>query len=347
MITLNSMRYSFINTKLSGRKSKLIDFTLFEKLKAAESFDDVLRMLNSTPYSQVASEITGNAPDSTKIDRLLSEHYLEEYRALSSNLPKKAKLYAEIFEKRFYFRGLKSVLFGVHSGMSYDDINEFLILPEKERNELEKLARSASITLIIDDIQDYRLTKALSEAYIHYKDTNNVIFFDLAVDKFYYATLVDGAKEILRGFDKKVVLSYIGRVIDIINILVIMRGIRAGIPEDQLNDYLIKHFFKLKHCWSDLIKARSINAVMHALEDSIYESVAREFQKKRKQSISSIELFLQKLLLSETQKLWLTPFNIGIFFAYFERKKIEIQNLRSVLLGKLNDLEEKEIHLIY
>ncbi|MHA1166959.1 MAG: V-type ATPase subunit [Candidatus Hodarchaeales archaeon] len=336
MMTLSSMRYSFINTKLSGRKSKFIDSNLFEKLRAADSYDSVLRLLNSTPYNQIATELIGNKPTGLIIDRYLSEHYLEEYRALSGNLPGKAKQFAEIYKKRFYFKGLKSVIYGVHAGLSYEDINEFLILPEKEKSELEERTRTASLTRIIEEIQDSRLAKVLFEANSHYKISRNPIFFDLAIDKYYYASLIRGANDLLSGLDKRVVLRYVGYVIDIINIITVLRGIRARIPEDQLDDYLIKHFYKLKHCWSDLVKAKSINAVMNVLEGSIYDSIAQEFQQRRKLSMSEVEIFLQELLLSESQKLWLIPFNIGIFFAYFERKKMEIQQLRSILLEKMN-----------
>ena len=84
------------------------------------------------------------------------------------------------------------------------------------------------------------------------------------------------------------------------------------------------------------------------LEDTPYRAIAREFKDETGKafSIRDMEHSFQKLFYNYSKKLWLTPFNIGNFLAYFDGKKIENQNLRSVLLGKMNGLSEREIKLI-
>jgi vacuolar-type H+-ATPase subunit C/Vma6 len=314
---------------------------------AADNIDAVLRLLSSTPYTQEVSMLLGGKLTNEKVDSLLLTHYTREFNALSRHLPGKSRRFAELYEKRFYINGLKSVIHGVHSGASLDEISEFLILSANEKTELENLATTGSIPRIIESVTDSGLRDALLLANSRYEDTGDIVHFDFVIDNYYYTSLVKGAKTLLGGHDKSVTLNYLGSIIDIINILSILRGIGFGIPEEQIQDYIINHFYRLKDIWRDLIKVKNTATILNILERTVYHSVAREFQKEiEKRSIREIEYIFQKLLLEQSKKLWLTPFTIGNFFAYIEGKKSEIQNLRSILLGKMGGLSENEIKIL-
>ncbi|MFW9995852.1 MAG: V-type ATPase subunit [Candidatus Odinarchaeota archaeon] len=346
---LSTMRYSYIYTKLRARKSRFLDTLFYEKLIGAENTVAILRMLSPTPYAGAVTELLSGDIKSETIDKLLVDLYNYEFEMLSRFLPKRARKYAKLYERRAFFDAIRSVIRGKHSGLEPEEIDEYLVLPSSSRKELDKLTSLGTIEQIVDAVPDKLLRKALQQAYTRFTVTGNVTYFELAIDNYYYTTLGEGAKKVLRGLDKKVATQHVLEIIEMLNILTILRGKRHGIPEEELREYTIEQFYKLKYYWHNLLQAKSEVDVLNILEETTYGPILQDYRDAsgKISSFRELELGFQKFLYERSKKLWATPFNIGNFLAYFDGRKIETQNLRSILLGKLNGLSGDEIKILY
>lgn len=84
-----TMDYSYLNARIRGKKTQLLNNNDFERLVRATDLDELSRILNSTAYSGRLTQRLQEKPlpGGQEIDKLLTENFLGQYIFLGDFLP--------------------------------------------------------------------------------------------------------------------------------------------------------------------------------------------------------------------------------------------------------------------
>jgi len=169
---LSVSSYAFINAKIRGKKSRFLSAGDYERLYKAPSIEELARILSS---SSMANEdlnhvlLSSDGLNSRKVDRLLSQQFIQETRQLSRVLPNYAQRFITAFFERIYFDALKLIIKSKDAGLTREQSLDLLIIPDyKDTVAMERMLDLPGIPQIIEAIPEPWIKISLQEALSDY-----------------------------------------------------------------------------------------------------------------------------------------------------------------------------------
>jgi|GEM_PF-2283358 len=338
---LDVHKYSFINAKIRGMKSRLLDDVKYRQLLETTHLEGFLKVLQETAYAPQLMDVDSGDPDISEITRALDQNLLKTYHTIF-------KFFNPKVESSFLFQllgkleveNLKIILRGKYKGVSAPLISDTLVETNGySKLDFEELLNSKDIAHFISELSSSPYGSVLEKTLPIFEKEHRTIVLERCFDRVHYTQLWDAMNQ-LSGLDRDMVKMYLGSFFDVTNIMIILRYrlFYEMMPQDIS---AMMHPMKYK------LSAEDAERLLSVTEEDYRDVFAGTYYGKRVgpyQNLSELERSLNLVLLSVIRKM-LTgpPFHLGTLVAYLSLKEIEVNNLKSIAEGKRHALGEEDI----
>lgn len=330
-------KYAFLNAKVRGKMSKLLDEEKMRELNHSSDLDHAVTILKDTHYAGMFDQIQ-NPSDLSEIERNL---ILAEYEAYDEIYSLSTGSVIEVFGvlKSWYeMEEVKSALRawyrkqqGMQSTFTHSGISDIPLDEAVGAKTLEDIA------LILKDSPYGSVVSAVGETI---KKRQSIFPLEIALDQDYYRRLWNAIGK-LSDQDKRVATRIIGIEVDLKNLQWVIRGLMYyKMSASDLVDDMLPHGWRIQPTITReaLAKIDPGEVLGHLSVGPYSELLAAWSSRAPREGAALIESVLWDILVREVRlSLAGFPFTIGTPLAYCLLKRIEIQNiirvLESIVLG--------------
>lgn len=341
--------YAYSNAFVRALKSRFLTISQYDSMLKAKNDQEALRSLFETVYGYYSKELIGEALSLKKLDEFILKSFYKDYDRIMNSIKNESikRIVSKIYSKH-ELDYLKTIFKGLKNNLKPKEILElipsFLIEKNKDYSEL---ANSKSLEEFIEKIKNEDLKEIFELALKDYEKTKSIVLTETLIDKHLYLKVWDFVQK-LKGIDKKVLESIIGAEIDLANISLIVRAKQFNLPEKSIKNLIIPVRYNLLD--------KEIEEALKALNnlDSINALIAGYYKKpmlleyselaRKENDVSIFETGLKRFLVILNLSSFIGyPFHVGIIVAYLNLKMFEGQDIRAILIGKRDGLENERI----
>lgn len=324
---MNKMDYGRSVVTIRVLEKKLFTQSRLNRMIDVETPEEVLKILGETEYSQNMSEIA-NLQEYELILKRETERVFNLVRELSND----TKI-VDVLSLKYDYHNLK-VLFK----SKFLDIDMSNLLMNAGILDIDKLKVKFELKNYFDLADEF--VSAIKEVEKNFSENHNPQMIDIIIDKYYYKHLSRIAKQI----DSKLINNYVSGIIDFQNIITLFR------VKKQNKD--INFLEKVVYEGGNINREKIIDS-LNDTSDTILSKFKRE--KISSYLVNGIESYSESNKLSDLEKnrdnflLSLTEdskyilFGPEPLFTYLLVKENEINSIRVIMVGKLNNINTKEI----
>lgn len=330
--------YAFPRARIGAMRSLFLDREAYNGLLEAGELGDAVSLLKLSSYGEELGKL--NSPGMDEVERILRRSLLSDYQKLTTSLYGFGKIFIQKVSKKFEVQALKTALQLKFSGETAPV--QAPVIPFGSINEdvIERIDRSESLEEIAESLRETEYYPILQSNIQDLKD-GGVFFLSTALDKYVYDGIGEKLKAV-HGLDKRLTRMLVGTEIDFKNLMVALRC--RGLEEEDVDRLLIDYKYNLDEAFLKGMLSDSLEAL--SLEGTGYGSILGEaFEEfKKTGSLTELEMTFQRHLLG-LNKIALTgfPFQLGAVIGYLNLKEAEVRNLTTILKGKKEGLDRKEI----
>ena len=348
------MDYGYVNARIRGMKSRLLDRPKLEELVFQPDIGSLIVNLEKTPYKENITEAKVLYSGVLCIEYALRKNFADTFRKILHFVKEsEAERYIRIFLQRWDVQNIKTILRGKNIHVTNDEIRDCLV-PAGELDEatLTELIKQPDVRAVIDMLATWRVIYArpLTEKYPEFAEKGDLALLECALDKFYYQDALETVK--IKSYNNMLIHDILATEIDVVNIKTILRMIRDHVDEAEAEVFLIeggKTFGpdELKQ----LMSLNSIEKVIEKLGKTPYRFPANMPENAIKaQKISILEKQLERFLIETGVGAFSgDPLSVASVIGYFWAKYNEITNIRIISRCKTADLPDGQLkeELIY
>lgn len=304
-------------------ETKLLDRAKLEALVASKDFEDALRLLQDSRYTEYLS--TGSYEEGLK--RALEELYREMYKTTP------IKEVVDLLAARYDGHNLKSLVKSKLKGIESDNI-----LVNAGTISIDKLKFSVKEENFRDIPQSLR--RYVEMALEEFKNQSNPQIIDILIDRGVYEYMLEIAKN-----------SNLKHLVEITRVLIDNANLKAFI-RIKVQDRGRELFEKVFIPGGSLDKDAYISSLTDSLDNFSSRLSHTDYYKWLKPGIEEylktndlgkIEKLSDNFLVDYIKRAKLVSFGPDPIIAYIIARENEIKILRIILTGKKNDLEPENI----
>lgn len=347
-LIVRAFRYGYVAARIRGRKSWMLTKSDYESLILAEDMPALIRKLGETRrYGKYFGELT-QVPDLQQLEKILAAALEDEMVFIKTELGRRGadKLFNALYkqlELTTLKQALKLVVFGYDPGMvewvipfgRYDttlcrslvqteNLEKALSIVPEEKNLVEKLRVVA---------EDGRTPAQIAAK------------LEIVLDNYAHGEIW-GTLQKLGGADKRCT-SLAGFLLDMSNMLTLVRAKKIGMRPEQILDMTIKNYYKLdEKVVSKLAGLPSDEEVVNQLATGAYRDILSPLTLvyATKKDPLLVEVTLKRSHAWECSKTFFgAPFHLGEALAYYYLTKYEVEDIRAVANGKTSGLQPDAI----
>jgi len=348
------MDWGYINARMRGMKSRLLDRCALDNLVLQPDLESLIADLEKTPYKSDIIEAKVQYSGVLCIEYALRKNFVRTFRKILRFVRmEEAERYITIFLHRWDIQNIKTILRGKNIHITNEEILECLV-PAGELDEatIIELVRQPDVRAVIDMLATWKIgyAKPLTKEYPVFAKSGDLALLECALDEYYYADALDQVKN--PTYNNGLIRNIISLEIDVVNLRTILRMIRDHIDPSEAKKFLINggqefNARKLDH----LLSLHSIEEVVEELKTTPYRFLADlPPSAMRTQKISVIEKQLEKFLVQKGVNAFLgDPLSVASVIGFFWAKYNEITNIRIISRCKTADfpIEQLKEELVY
>jgi len=348
------MDYGYINARIRGMKSRLLDQHNYEELMFQPDIDSLILQLEKTPYEDEIVKARGVQSGILCIELALRNDFVKTFQKIADIVhEKEAEKYLGIFLHRWDVHNIKTILRGKNIHATNEEILSCLI-PAGELDEatLSELLKQPDPRAVIDLLATFGINyaKPLTQSFKDYTEKGDISILECALDKFYYIDALSSVQS--KSYNESLIRALVATEIDIINIRTVLRLVRDRTSWEDAEKYMIEGGRELLQ--QDLKRLMGL----HSTEEIITELGRTRYKFLRELpaetikmgKISQLEKHLEKYLIQEGAASFMKdPLSVALIVGYFWAKYNEIINIRIISRSKMADLTEEQIkeELVY
>ena len=213
-----SSDFGYINARVKGMSSRLLDTSAYQAALAAEDFRGFMTVLAQTPYGTDLEEARAQSDGLGAVDRALAHDFHDTTRSLlafSDGVPR--EMIAALL-RRYDLEDLKTVARAKHAGRTTESLDEALVgAGDLRPATLQSLAAAPDLPSAAQSlaVTKHPLARAFSRAARRYASDDDLFAFELALDRAYFASLLETAE---RPGVTDAYRRYVAREIDAANL---------------------------------------------------------------------------------------------------------------------------------
>lgn len=240
------MEYDYVNARIKGMKSRLLQPSVFETLILKPDVDAILAELGNTAYKEEIEKASVRYYGIVCIEVALRKDFTHAFRKILGFVQgENAEKYIKILLNRWDVQNIKTILRGKNIHVTSDEIIECLV-PAGQLDDitLVELIKQPDIRGVIDLLATWGIefAKPLTRNFKEFTEKRDLAILEYAIDRFYYENALDtlGKETWVEGsYDDRIIRDMITTEIDVTNIKNVLRIIRDKIEIDEAGRFLI------------------------------------------------------------------------------------------------------------
>ncbi len=331
-------RYAYVNARISGMKSRLLDETTFKELVESRNIADMAAQLKNTAYSDTVSGV-----GLLSMEVQLKQSLYKDYLKILDSVRGQPRVFIQATARRFEVEVLKSI---IRMKFLKANFTEYLLpFGEMTQSIIDKLVKADNIAEAVEAVRFTDYYDPLKKVQPHQEETEEIqeMPYINALDTHYYAA-VTGSIAGLSARDRGVASRFVGLNVDLTNFLTALR--LRGIDSGLAAQYFLeggKEFSRVH--FSRVASLEEFSQLPDMLPRKYKETVAEAMEGYKTGGSISFDIAAKKLLLKESKKMFLGDrFHIGTLIAYLYLKENEVANLIKIVKTKDEQFNPKEIY---
>lgn len=337
--------YAYATTRVKSKKSYLLTKDTYPKLMMMD-LNEIGRFMGETQYKTEMAELASRW---SGVNLIELGTYRNLARTLSSIIRFTTGDLREMLSAwmlRWDVSNIKTIIRGKYAGATLEDIQEDLVPAGNLSEEyLLSLAALNGPAEVVEALRKKGIISVPEEVLSNIEKGGTLSPLEDYLDKEYYDGLLAHVKPTNKG--ARIFLSFIEQEIDMANLRTLLKLKQAGLPADKIRPYFIKGGRELDiNELNRLAPIESFDTVLDELSKyPFYEDIKDGIEKaKQTGSLNDIMLNLQKYLARQAEKFsHMFPLSILPIIDYIIRKKIEVDNIRTIARGKAAGLDPEVI----
>ncbi len=348
------MDYGYVNARIRGMKSRLLDKKALETLIFKPDIDSLIAELEKTPYRQEIISAKGQSAGIACIEQALRSNLAKTHRRILGFVHgTMGERFISIFFRRWDVQNIKTILRGKSVHMTSEDIQACMV-PAGELDEvtINEMIRQPDVRSVIDLLATWEnpFFRPLTEAYPAYAKDDDLVFLESALDRYYYnqsLALVSGDSP-----EETLIRNLIRTEIDTINLKTVLRLVRDRVESAEAKRFFLDggREFDSERLVA-LVERRTVEGVVEELAQTSFRSLSKVSDSyARTEKISVYEKELDRYIIQNGVKAFFhDPLSIASAVGYFFAKFNEIINIRIISRCKTADMSEAELaeELVY
>ena len=271
--------------------------------------------------------------DIDKVEKELEKKNIELMKKAHRTSPDETKGFTKAWLSRYDVKMAKRAIKAIKEDR-LDEVEDRLH-PVEEINEkvIEDLSSARNLQEALSILRDTELEEVLEK-----KEWEEKAFeLDVALDKYAFNKLKGGIFKV-ESEQRAPVRYFFGRYVDLLNIKMILRGIREEIQSERLKDCILPKGRELPE-WKleEMAESTSVDEALVQLEGTSYEDIRNKMQSDEK---FDFERFLDKKLLKMVTELNNQHIlTVGPTLKYLVGKELELRNMRALIRGIREDVD--------
>jgi len=338
--------YGYINARIRGMKSRLLDRPFFEKLMGEENIHSVMALLQATDYGKHIEEArTLETSEIAAVEEGIRQHLAQTYSGIFGMVGGAPKRLLGLLLGRWDVYNIKTVLRGKFSGASQEEVLKSLVPVCKLKEPLlkEMMKRpdvKAVIDLLITWNSEYYppLQAKLSDL----SATKSLVNMEVALDRFYFERSLQALKREEDDENSLIVMGFLRTEIDTLNILMAMKIVGNQIPPAERGALFIRGGLEVNG--EDFLSAASskdIDEVCGRYANTSYGELLNQAQQRfsKTRALSAVERLMEQYMIQRGAAMFTkNPLSIASVIGYLWLKFCETVNLRMICRSKVANL---------
>jgi len=348
------VEYDYVNARVKGMKSRLLDRTVFETLILKPDIDAIITELSTTAYKEELEKASVQYAGISCIEVATRRDFTRAFRNIFKLMRgDESERYIRIVLGRWDIQNIKTILRGKNIHVTATEIHECLIpAGELDETTLIELVKQTDVKAVIDLLATWGIdyAKPLTRNFREFSEKRDLAILEYAIDRYYFESALDAVSG--DAEEDQIVREILMTEIDVTNIKNVLRIIRDRIDPEEAPHYLIEGGITLDVTkLQTMIKTGTLEGAIKQLENTPYNFLAKvpdEVFKSKK--ISVFEKDLDRYLIRQGISRFLgDPLSIAIPIGYIWAKFNEVTNIRIIARCKTADVPEKELRgeLVY
>lgn len=334
-------QYAFVSAYLKGEEHKLVTSDHINRMSAASSMRDALRVISDTYIGSYLEE----TPVKTfnDLNGYLWEYFLECITHIESFkcLPDDMRKILSVYIVKYDVANIKATLLGILTGKKARVIPVGVI---KSYGLLDRLASAENLDSIVELLIACRLGDYASilKEYKIDEGAKSRLLTEAKLDGEYYKSLLNMAKGVKDG---SVLSKALGLILDLTNLQIISRAIIEGIGSEAAECLIADGYMISGKTGRELLQLK-LDDIPRRLVNTQYQGVADEVSGcyNKSKRITAVDEIIDKHKFRLTREL-LSPWVLSplVIVWYLITKEAEIRNLRLVLKALSDNIPLGEI----
>ncbi len=348
------MYVEYVNARVHGMASRLLDHHEMERLIAQTSVDGIISELEKTPYSQDIAEARVLFSGIGCVEHALRKNLARTYRKIFNLVQgEKGSRYITIFLKKWDIQNIKTIIRGKNIQAPAEEIAGCLVpAGTLDETTLLELLKQPDVRGVVDLMATWQIEYSvpLTQHLGDFQEHHNLDSLEYALDEYYFSSSLDritGNSE-----DDRVIRDLLQTEIDATNLKNILIMTRDSVFPEAASDVIISGGKVFSQSFLlEMLQTKDVSKAIHMLEPTSYRFLLGvppgEYQAGR---ISGVEKALERFLIKKTVQVFRgDPFSFTVVIGYLRAKLNEIINIRVIARSREAGLPDNvmEAEMIY
>lgn len=331
-----SADFGYINARIRGMKTRLLEPSFFQEALAGEGFHGFVQSLALSSYGSELETAQAAYADTPlrAVDEAIGRNFHHATRSLLTFSSGSAREQIALLLMRYDVQNLKAIARAKHAGRGLDDIRQALFpAGELKPALLENIAAAADLPAAAQALAATRhpLAPAFSEAVRRYVGGGNLYGLELALDQALFETTFARLAKVQHssGFRR-----YLELEVDAANLRTALklRGI-GGVGE-----LFVAGGREIRRATFEALLNDPAPSALQALAATSFKQVAEAADRTQQDEVirQTLDRYAYRLMLREV-------LGIGVALDYLRRKESEAARLRLLARGKYYSVPREQL----
>lgn len=315
--------YGPLNVTIRAQENKLLKKGHFDRMIAAETFDDAVNILRETVYRNDVDEIK----ETLNYDDMLMSELERVYEEMFVSTPNKQLI--ELAALRYAYHNLKVLFKEQFSDNDFSDM--YINIGRYDISDLRQAVKTSQ-----SDILPEEYMSSISEVKAQLDETNQPHAIDIILDRHYFEHLSSLANQI----GEQDIIDLVNQKADFFNISTAIRATR----QERTKNFLKVTLTDVGSLDKDKLISSAglgIAELERFLKSGSYKRLLESATDSNSNKLSAVKVdqITDDAYMNKVREARLLPFGPLPSIAYLQAKETEVTNLRLVLTGKENDID--------
>jgi len=333
-VLISITNFTFPNAKIRAMGNPFVKEEKLKTLAESGSINEVYAKIREENYDLPKEE----TDDLRTVERKLEENIVESIKKTAMSVPTTFKPFVNTWLMKYDLKMVKRALKAMFRENGKEELDERMI-PVRIINEdkIEEMKSARNVQELIAILKETEFEEALKGK----ERVEDFYEFDVSLDRYLFEKIKKEVNKI-EGEERSTVRYFFGKYTDIINLKMVIRGLREDVDEETLKDSLLPSGRELEDWKLDnMVEASSLEEALIELEGTSYDGL-----KEAKASMSYFELEkrLDEKLLKVVSEIYSQDIlTVGPLLKYLIAKEIELRNLKVLIRGVKEGLSAEKI----